>query len=396
MLLVEGMAVTLEEDEGRLTLMQQAALMKRLGRLPPVEALMRPWGFWLESGARAYTAAGAFLRFVGEQRGGPALAAIYRDGVLPGDTSALESAWHAHLDSVEVPEPGVSSQFTRIFKRASVVERRCVDEVAEMWTTAHAAAAARDWDRAERAFGRILSLDESDDEPLLQLMEALSHEEDNARWRGVMSQLDARGPDAVATARMAQAAAEAAIRAQRWDEAAVHLDRAFPLVKGSSQERSVRLLRFSVDDATGPPCQATARAVLEFLAGDGPQRARGRSDLLALERGYNAAAPVEKQCAGILSAVRYLQGRQLVAEDPARAEEALGQAVQWGLPVDLLGRETARLRGEAAEHAGRFVDAANHYAQARLLGVTPGERAEAAMLERRARFAAEKIATIRP
>ena len=291
-LLIEGMATALEEDESRLTLVEQAALMRKMGRLPSMETLSRPWGFVLESSSRAYTAAGAFLRFVGEKKGGATLAAVYREGTLPDDVAAMEAEWHTFLDGVEVPQQGVGAQFKRVFKRASVVERRCVDEVADLWNQARGAASSRQWGDAEVAYRRILSLDDGDDEPLLQLLEVLGHAADGKDVSRVAAELQARGPDAVATSRMAQAQAEAAERAERWGEASASLEQALPLVLGSHAERSVRIQQFLVAQVqqhgvTSPP-GAGAKAALRFMVGDGPERARGRSDLLALERAYVA------------------------------------------------------------------------------------------------------------
>ena len=89
--------------------------------------------------------------------------------------------------------------------------------------------------------------------------------------------------------------------------------------------------------------------------------------------------------------MRYLLGRQLVNDDPARAEDALSQAEELGLPVDVLRRETARLRGEAAEQAAHLDAALEFYLATEQLSVTPAERAEATMLLKRTRFAQGRL-----
>src|SRR5437762_8176521 len=69
MALIEGVAVAADWPAGEFTLHEEARALRELHRLPDLRRLFRRGLFYAESGARAYTAAGSFLRWIWETRG---------------------------------------------------------------------------------------------------------------------------------------------------------------------------------------------------------------------------------------------------------------------------------------------------------------------------------------
>ncbi|MBI5494809.1 MAG: hypothetical protein HY904_07250 [Deltaproteobacteria bacterium] len=392
-LLVEGAATALEEDEGRLGLHQRAAVMERMGRLPRVEALVSPTGFFRESGPRAYTAAGSFLRFLVEKHGGAALARVYRAGTLRTEginAAALEEEWVAMLRATEVP-PQEAAQARRVFQRASVLDRRCVDEAQARWQRAAAHAGNGRWDDATREWRRLLELEPDNDEPLLAMAEWYARTGEPERRTAVLAELDGRRPDDPARLRLALLAAEEAVQHDDWPALADALTRAEPLAAGTAQERQATLLRAAADAllarAAAPPCGALAVGILRFILGAGPERARARSDLLALREALDGL-PADATCGSLRAAAEYLVGRQLVADDPGRALRDLDDATAHGLPAPALDREARRLRGEALENRADFRAAVEVYEQLGRTAADPTQQLEARRLLARARFAA--------
>src|SRR5436190_16269276 len=77
MALIEGVAVAADWPAGEFTLHEEARALKDLRRLPDLPRLFRRGLFYAESGARAYTAAGSFLRWIWETRGPAVFFRIY-------------------------------------------------------------------------------------------------------------------------------------------------------------------------------------------------------------------------------------------------------------------------------------------------------------------------------
>jgi hypothetical protein len=390
-LMVEGMATALEDPRGELTLMQRAAVMKRMQKLPRVATLLAPWGFWLESGARAYTAAGAFLRFAGARGGPGALARIYRDGLGAVDVAALEAAWWEHLDALEVPEQSTGGA-RRAFRRGGLGERLCTDDAADLWDSAGTLAGRGELDEAEVVYRRLLELDAGNDGPLLALLDASAGRGDTERTARVAGELLDTEPDPETRSRVLQSRGEALVRGAELEEARVLLADALAAAQSEGRRRSLVMVNHAVERVLleGPrnACGRGALAVLRFLLGQGPERARGRSDLMVLERARSevagAACDRDGSVAGHLV---YLMGRQLVGDDPVRALALLADAHATGLEPLVLRRENLRLMGEAAENAGQHGRAAQRYQELLQLAATDGEREEATALRARATYA---------
>lgn len=131
--LIEGLAVAFDTDSDGLTLPQWAKAMRQLGLAPDVAALLSTTGFFAASPSRAYTYAGAFIRYLEQSRGRDAVLALYREGNLAaiGDPPELIASFEAWLDEVVVNEDEEATSLRR-YKRPSVFRRQCAREVSAM------------------------------------------------------------------------------------------------------------------------------------------------------------------------------------------------------------------------------------------------------------------------
>jgi tetratricopeptide (TPR) repeat protein len=141
--LVEGIAVALETPRSRWTVHEWSRAARSLHLLPDVRRIVGPAGFWSEPPARAYTAAGSFLRFVLERNGAGAVREAYRTGDLAGATGEplerLADEWERFLDASPAP-PGVLGAAHARLSRGSIFTRPCAREIASLEASAGRAA----------------------------------------------------------------------------------------------------------------------------------------------------------------------------------------------------------------------------------------------------------------
>lgn len=102
-LLIEGVAVAAEWPlRAGLDPHRQAHAMRALGLAPPLTSLLSPTGFFGQSGARAYTLAGSFVRWLVDRRGPQVLDRLYRDGDIAAAVGVplqtLVGQWEAFVD----------------------------------------------------------------------------------------------------------------------------------------------------------------------------------------------------------------------------------------------------------------------------------------------------------
>lgn len=137
--LIEGLAVAFDTDAGGLTLAQWAKGMRQLGLAPDMEALLSTTGFFAAAPSRAYTYAGAFIRYLEQSRGRDAVLALYRTGNLASidDPARLVASFEAWLDEVVVDEDEKATALRR-YKRPSVFRRQCAREVSAVTEQAEA------------------------------------------------------------------------------------------------------------------------------------------------------------------------------------------------------------------------------------------------------------------
>lgn len=163
--LVEGIAVAAEPKEGDLGPRDWAKAMKDLGLLPPLSRLFA-LGFLAESSATAYTVSGAFVGWVRREFGAAAVRAWYGGRALPEVVGKswvdLEAAWHADLDTVELP-PAARAQAKARFDKPGVFGRRCPHVVDECRREAERLRGAGDFDASLERLARIEALERGGD-----------------------------------------------------------------------------------------------------------------------------------------------------------------------------------------------------------------------------------------
>ncbi|MFL5263476.1 MAG: type VI secretion system protein, partial [Anaeromyxobacteraceae bacterium] len=162
--LVEGLAVALEAPRPGEGLHAWTRALRDGGRLPPLASLMHG-GFLGAAPARAYTAAGSFLRFLIERHGPAKVLAAYREddvaAALGRPLTDLGAEWNRFLDGVAVPAPLAAAAEVR-FASESIFSRRCAREVADDEARAAALAAAGRAERAEALLRRARALSGGD------------------------------------------------------------------------------------------------------------------------------------------------------------------------------------------------------------------------------------------
>ncbi len=133
--IIEGLAVAADDPVDDLTLHEWAAGMKQQKLLPDVRQLLAPTGFYAAPASRAYTAAGSFIRWLGQTHGGEKLRALYARGdfsnVYGQSLDSLASEWEKSLDALPLEPSAINQAFGR-FRRGSLFARPCAREVARL------------------------------------------------------------------------------------------------------------------------------------------------------------------------------------------------------------------------------------------------------------------------
>ena len=160
--LIEGVAVAASPDEDELTDLEWAAAMKKRDALPPMERIFSA-GFLGESAAKSYTLAGAFIRWMADQKGWQSVRAWYSgsasvESIFGEDWSAIDAAFRASLDSIALP-PAAEAYVASKFQRPSVFGRKCPHEVDALRHEADGCRDAHQIARARELYDEALSRD---------------------------------------------------------------------------------------------------------------------------------------------------------------------------------------------------------------------------------------------
>jgi tetratricopeptide (TPR) repeat protein len=333
---VEGVAVAADDPPGELGLHAWAAGMRRLSLMPDLRALLGPAGFWSAAPARAYTAAGSFLRFLQETQGTDRLHRLLAHGDFAGtygrSLDALVGEWERMLDALPLDESAVNRAFAR-FRMSSLFHRPCVREVAVLLDEARTAAPANPGLALQlvRACTRL-----QPEEPDYLLTEAtllrrLDRPSEAAEALDRAEALVAGRP--ALEAQVALARADLAWSTGDLQAAGAALQQVASLHPGRDVEREAQVKRAALSDAR-------VRPALHAFFDSGSDELR----LWTLERAREAA-PED-------GVVNYLLGRRLLALGiPAEAAEALGRAVSGSLPEQVT-QEAWRLLVSAHYRAG--------------------------------------------
>lgn len=344
--LIEGVAVGIDwPDLEGMDPHQWSRAMRDMDLLPDVESLMG-LGFLGTEPRRSYTAAGSFTRFFRETEGVAALRRAHRAGSVPNQ-AALARAWHAHLDSVELPEGALELAQLR-FSRSSIFETACPHRLAGLRGQLGADLAAGDDVRARRTCRQMLAIDPDALDARVNLIGSEARLGRTAVAREALDALEGAPQAAVTQARELIADA-------RW----LHGDRTgaetiYAALVGLPQaEASRRLLQVKLGALESS--YGESRLVREMFL----QRGGGPSDPVSITHLAHALDAVRADGLG-----RYLLSRQLVNVGRFDlAVDELGQAIARGLPTPSIEREARLLYGKALVANEQFDEARRIFEQ---------------------------------
>ncbi len=369
--LIEGLAVAYDAEPDGMTLMQWARCLRDLKLAPDIGALFSSSAFLTSAPSRAYTHAGAFIRYLAKSRGDAAVATLYRTGNLAalGDPASLVKEFEAALDDVAVG-PAERALAERRFSRPSVFHRHCGREVSTLTDRARELLLRNDVPAATRLYEEACAMEPDDPQLLRALLKSALKARDESRWREVAGRL------------LAHPKIDASLRAgtlmdlgdEEWRLGRVE----------QARERFAQAAKLSTDPATHRSAVIRERAVLDGELGSivRPLLADGDTSLGVL---LNLSDRVRARPDDAVAA--YLLGRQLAQRDlPERALGLLTSATADGLSDDELRRETLRLRVRALADSGRCDEAERESATASALSDLLGGRDWAA----RCRFAKDR------
>ena len=335
MAFIEGFAVAADWPPGEFTVHEEARALRELGRAPEVAELFRPGLFYAESGARAYTVTGSFVRFLWETRGAQALREAYAspEGLARlGDLRALAAEHAKFLDGLALPARAVALA-AQWYAAPAIVRKRCAHEVAGLQREA---ARTKDPAQAIELWSRCTELEPDDPGLLAQLARAQAAAGDLAAAR------------ATETRTLAHPKLSQPLRAQLLTDLGDAAFRANDLLSARARYTEAQAL------AQPEPAERALEARLHAL--DEPRRFPALRRLLAendnspevwlLLVELNLSEPRDGLAAYLLA--KQLQNHGAWAQCARYAQDALGRI----LPGPLFVQEAMRMRGISAWHLG--------------------------------------------
>jgi hypothetical protein len=341
--LVEGIAVAAQPREGELLPREWAKAMKDLGLLPKLDQLFA-LGFLATNASTAYTVSGAFVEHIRDRYGIEVVKAWYGGGDLAQLTkhswAELETAWHAELDAIELPEAVRATAKSR-FDRPAIFGRRCPHVVDGCKRRANGLLGSGDADGAINEYLKATALDPNDVGLRIAVAQAKIA-------RGASSTGQASGPSFDEGVRELDAIARDAAMHALFKDRAIEIladlelatnkgDSAAPryadLATRTVDQDVLRTLDVKTAAARDPRIAPAVVALLIGAPGRGPDRFRAAELLGAL-----AAEP---RTDGLAS---YLLGRQYWSGgDLDEAAKHLDRALSLGLPIPRVETEALRL-----------------------------------------------------
>lgn len=386
--LIEGFATAMAPRESdRLDLHDQATVLERLGKRPPLDLIMGP-RFFTRSSSVAYTAAGSFCLWLVETRGFEPMAQLYRsagdfDAAYGQSLATLEAEWLAFLAAREGPTDADVDAETQRFRRTSVFERPCAHRAADVRNQIDRANARGEFEEAILGWRELCAIEPEQPDHTLGLGQALAiaGRYDEA---GQVFTDAASAPELATTQIAAIAERQGDVALALGDLAGARAAYERALAQPQSEARR-RVLQLRIEGAADPEL---ATLVLAYLA---PFDATGNDEVRAV-RATHAAAEIARR-PGHRAVGDYLLARQLLnvqAHDAAIAllESSLAPpAGEPALPsVEYLRAAHLALLG-ALVQAERFDDARRVLAGlAALPEQGNGHRAAALEWERRIDF----------
>ncbi len=335
MALIEGIAVAGDWPPGEFTVHEETRALRDLGLMPDVSRLFKPGLFYAESGPRAYTTAGSFVRWLWETRGPAFVAKVYASRAQLDDLPALAAQHIEFLEKLREPERAVALASQR-FSAPAIVRKRCPHEVAGLEREASAAAQSGDRISAASLWAKCSELEPDDPALLLHLLRA---------QLAAGESLLARETEAKALAHpklspplRAQILVQAGDTAWKAGDIAQALARFREAAKLAQPEAAERALAARL---RAVPDRATWRALRPLLA-DG----NGEPQIILALRDLDLARPRDGLAAYLLA--KQMQNRAAWEECLRFASSALSR----DLPDARFLQEGLRMRGLSAWHLG--------------------------------------------
>jgi len=332
---IEGFAVAGDDPVDDLTLHEWAAGMKEQKLLPDVRSLMTLDGFYDAPPARAYAAAGSFVRWLGETKGGEKLRALYPKGdyqaVYGVPLDALAGDWEKFLGTVPLDPAAVTQAMSR-FRQKSLFQRSCAREVVALQREA-AALLASNPDAALELYQRVSSLQPDDYRHEVQRANALERAGKKAEAAAVLEKVAQQvAADPAAAIEVAMERADLAWAMGSPDAAKAQLEAVLKLNPSPAMDRTAHVKLA----ALAAPSPDVGRAIWQYF---GP----GGDDVkLLVLREALAKSPGHAEAA-------YLIGRKLSAggAQPMLAVRYLSQALAGTELAPSIRREALRLKLES-------------------------------------------------
>ena len=359
MAFIEGLAVAADWPPGELTVHEETRALRELHRAPDLEQLFRPGLFYAESGARAYTAAGSFIRFLWETRGAVALREAYAsaEGLAKlGDLHALAEEHGRFLDALKL-SPRAVALAAQWFSAPAIVRKRCAHEVAELTSEAQR---STDRVRAAQLWSRCAELEPDDPGLLASLARAQTAAGDLPGARATEARALAHPKlSQPLQAQLLTDEGDLAFRAGDTQTAGARYSEAAKLAQPEPAQRALEAKLHALGDPRSWP------ALRKLFAEND-----NAPEVWLLLAELNLAEPRDGLAPYLLA--KQLQNRGAWAECARYAQEALGRS----LPGPLFVQEALRMRGIASWHLG---DLATAHAAFTALGenAPPGRTLEA-------------------
>lgn len=340
--LIEGMAVAAATEEDELSPSDWCRAMLDLGILPKLDTVFS-LGFLGHSSSRAYTVAGAFVRFVRDAYGKAIVASWYGGEELPTLTgkswAALETAFRDSLTGRPLTDAERAYAKAR-FDRPAIFGRVCPHVLDADKRAAFALLGGGDATRARDGLTSVIARDPHDTSARLGLATCQQRLGEIDTSRATLVAL--LGDDKIGSTyrlRAEERLGDLAYASGNVDDAKIAYDRALALAVDEDTIRTLEVKRFGASlPATGDGASAIGhQAIAALLIGTPTSPPDTAAAYEALGR-YREARPLDGM-------PRYLLGRNAVARgDYARAAALLAEALDPARELSLpsVRREAAR------------------------------------------------------
>jgi hypothetical protein len=373
--LIEGLAVAVAPPAAW-PLHEAMAALKHNGREPDLEPLLAGYGFYADSGERAYTAAGSFMAWLRERRGIEVLRAAYASGNL-GEAAGVSVAtllrdYDAFLATVPI-SPELERFLEEQLREKPLYARVCGRELAERREAFERALAAGDVDGAEALLASLRHDDPNDRSLDMSALELARRRAwlgmDGERYEKQAQELLQRDDlPRLSRLHLDEDLADWAVANGRADKARDWLTQAQTAVNAPDDERRVALKLVLLD-------RHLARELFPAL-----RRDAGEASALVRLGDVFHAAPFDPT-------VNYLYARRLsTIDDLPRALAHLDSALQTGGLPAAARFEAARLAAQWSIDAGDLAGIQARLAQLDGNAHTTRDKATAFELRSRADF----------